>query len=43
MLKKYFCCGKAMHNFGTKKQNQIYDSIFVLEVTSNKILLYFDK
>lgn len=32
-----------MHNFGTKKQNQIYDSIFILEVTSNKILLYFDK
>ena len=32
-----------MHNFGTKKQNQFYDSIFVLEVTSNKILLYFDE
>ena len=32
-----------MHNFGTKKHNQIYDSIFVFVVTSNKILLYFDK
>lgn len=43
MLKKYFCCGKVVYNFGTKKQNQFYGSIFVLEVTSNKILLYFDE